>query len=169
MSVHYVTNQRAVVVYFDQQTGAPRTVCWSKIICFSVKMVDPLFTCFACYFVHVPFFQFSSKGFFIVNYHIKKTYNGQTYVRTLFTCFLVIFARSFLFISFFSVCNGKRCKNLFQRWKKLFWPENGMQSTHLLVKIHNQLFRPIYTDSFIGTMMFTSEQLWAGLSCQVLG
>ena len=38
---------------------------------------------------------------------------------------------------FFSVLCRKRWKNLFNCWKRLFRPTNGMGSTCLLVKIHN--------------------------------
>ena len=31
-----------------------------------------------------------------------------------------------------------KLKNMFKRWKRLFWLANGMQSTCLLVKIHNR-------------------------------
>ena len=45
------------------------------------------------------------------------------------------------------MCDGKRWENLFECWKILFWPANGVQSTQLLVKIHN-------SDPFTNFMYF---------------
>ena len=48
-----------------------------------------------------------------------------------------------MFFFLFDICDGKMMekdwKNMEKRKKRLFQPANGMQSTHLLVEIHNTL------------------------------
>ena len=48
-----------------------------------------------------------------------------------------------LYNAYFSVCDRKRWKNLFNHWIRWFRPANGVQNPILLVKIHNNLFQTL--------------------------